>query len=55
MPQKNTLPGLIFIVLFGLGLAVAYASWTAGGLVTGGPIAIISFILASTSPIASDR
>ena len=31
MPQKNTLPGLIFIVLFGLGLAVAYPSWSAGG------------------------
>ena len=31
MPQQNTLPGLIFIILFGLGLAVAYPSWSAGG------------------------
>ena len=46
MPQQNTLPGLIFIVLFGLGLAVGYPSWSAGGLVTGGLIAIISFIIA---------
>jgi hypothetical protein len=47
MPQQNTLPGLIFIILLGLGLAFAYPSWSAGGYVTGGVIAIIGFIVAS--------
>ena len=47
MPQQNTLPGLIFIILFGLGLAVAYPSWSAGGYVTGAAIAIISLVIAS--------
>ena len=47
MPQQNTLPGLIFIILFGLGLAVAYPSWSAGGYVTGAAIAIISLVVAS--------
>jgi regulator of protease activity HflC (stomatin/prohibitin superfamily) len=47
MPQQNTLPGLIFIILFGLGLAVAYPSWSAGGYVTGAAIVIISLVIAS--------
>jgi regulator of protease activity HflC (stomatin/prohibitin superfamily) len=47
MQQQNTLPGLIFIILFGLGLAVAYPSWSAGGYVTGAAIAIISLVVAS--------
>ncbi len=47
MPQQNTLPGLIFIILFGLGLALAYPSWSAGGYAAGGVIAIVSFIVAS--------
>jgi regulator of protease activity HflC (stomatin/prohibitin superfamily) len=47
MPQQNTLPGLIFIILLGLGLALAYPTWSAGGYVTGGVIAIIGFIVAS--------
>ena len=47
MPQQSTLPGLIFIILFGLGLAVAYLSWSAGGYVTGAAIAIISLVIAS--------
>ena len=36
MPQTNTLPGLIFIILLALGLALAYLSWSAGGYLTGG-------------------
>ena len=47
MPQQNTLPGLIFIILFGLGMAVAYPSWSAGGYVTGAAIAITSLVIAS--------
>jgi regulator of protease activity HflC (stomatin/prohibitin superfamily) len=47
MPQQNTLPGLIFIILFGLGLAVAYPSWSAGGYVTGAAIVVISLVVAS--------
>ena len=47
MPHQNTLPGLIFIILFGLGLAVAYPSWSAGGYVAGAAIAIISLVVAS--------
>ncbi len=47
MPQQNTLPGLIFIILFVLGLALAYPSWSAGGYVTGGAIAVIGFLVAA--------
>ncbi len=47
MPQQNTLPGLIFIILFALGLALAYSSWSAGGFVTGGVIAVIGFLVAA--------
>ena len=47
MPQQNTLPGLIFIILFGLGLALAYPSLSAGGYAAGGVIAIASFVVAS--------
>ena len=47
MPQRNALPGLVFIILFALGLLIAYPSWNAGGYITGGAIAIVSFIVAS--------
>jgi regulator of protease activity HflC (stomatin/prohibitin superfamily) len=47
MPQTNTLPGLIFIILFALGLALAYSSWSAGGYLTGGVIAVIGFLVAA--------
>ena len=47
MPQRNALPGLIFIVLFALGLAIADPSANAGDYVASAMIAIFSFILAS--------
>ena len=47
MPQTNTLPGLIFIILLALGLALAYPSWSAGGYLTGGVIAVIGFLIAA--------
>jgi regulator of protease activity HflC (stomatin/prohibitin superfamily) len=47
VPQQNALPGLIFIILFALGLALASPSWSAGAYVAGGVIAIVSFIVAS--------
>jgi regulator of protease activity HflC (stomatin/prohibitin superfamily) len=49
MPQRNALPGLVFIILFALGLLIAYPSWNAGGYITGGAIAIVSFIVASVT------
>jgi regulator of protease activity HflC (stomatin/prohibitin superfamily) len=47
MPQRNALPGLVFIILVALGLLIAYPSWNAGGYITGAAIAIVSFIVAS--------
>jgi regulator of protease activity HflC (stomatin/prohibitin superfamily) len=47
MPQRNALAGLVSIILFALGLLIAYPSWNAGGYITGGAIAIVSFIVAS--------
>ncbi len=47
MPQRNALPGLIFIVLFGLGLLMAYPAGNAGNTLTGATIAAGSFVLAS--------
>ena len=34
MPQRNALPGLVFIVLFALGLLIAYPSGNAGDYAT---------------------
>ena len=47
MPQRNVLPGLIFIVLFALGLLIAYASGAAGEISTAVAIAIVGFLIAS--------
>ncbi len=47
MPQRNALPGLVFIILFGLGLLIAYPSGNAGGYGASVTIAVLSFILAS--------
>jgi regulator of protease activity HflC (stomatin/prohibitin superfamily) len=47
MPQRNALPGLIFIVLFGLGLLIAYPAGNAGDYVTSAAIAIVGFVVAS--------
>src|SRR5271165_6346140 len=47
MSQRNALPGLIFIVLFALGLALAAPSANAGDYVASAVIAIVGFILAS--------
>jgi hypothetical protein len=46
MPQRNALPGLVFIVLFGLGLLIAYPSGAAGDLGFSIAIAILAFIVA---------
>ncbi len=47
MPQRNALPGLVFIVLFALGLVIAYPSGAAGyyGVAIG--VAVGAFIVAS--------
>ena len=47
MPQRNALPGLVFIVLFALGLVIAYPSGAAGyyGVAIG--VAAGAFIIAS--------
>ncbi len=47
MPQRNALPGLVFIVLFGLGLALASPSASAGNWPASIAIAAIAFIIAS--------
>jgi regulator of protease activity HflC (stomatin/prohibitin superfamily) len=47
MPQRNAFPGLIFIILFGLGLLIAYASASAGDYGAAVVIGIVSFIVAS--------
>ena len=47
MPQRNALPGLVFIVPFGLGLLFAYLAGNAGSYLTGVTIAVASFVLAS--------
>ena len=47
MPQRNALPGLVFIVLFAIGLLVAYPSGSAGDYATSVTIAVVSFIVAS--------
>jgi regulator of protease activity HflC (stomatin/prohibitin superfamily) len=47
MPQRNALPGLIFIVIFVLGLAFAAPSANAGDYAASAGIAIVGFIVAS--------
>ncbi len=47
MPQRNTLPGLIFIVIFAVGLAFAYPSANAGEYVSSAVIAVVGFLVAS--------
>ena len=47
MPQRNALPGLVFIILFGLGLVIAYPSANAGDYATSITITVVSFIVAS--------
>ncbi len=46
MPQQNALPGLVFAVLFGLGVLVAVPSGSSGDVATSAAIVVISFILA---------
>jgi regulator of protease activity HflC (stomatin/prohibitin superfamily) len=47
MPQQNTLPGLIFVLIFVTGLALAYLSANPASYVASATIAIVSFIVAS--------
>src|SRR5271165_5700121 len=47
MPQSNALPGLVFILLFALGLLLAYPSAAAGDLGLSLMIAIGAFLVAS--------
>lgn len=46
MPQQNGLPGLAFVVLFGLGLLIALPSANAGDYGLSATIAIASFVVA---------
>jgi regulator of protease activity HflC (stomatin/prohibitin superfamily) len=46
MPQRNALPALVFIILFGLGLLAAYPIGAAGDYGSGLAIAIVSFVVA---------
>ncbi len=46
MPQQNALPGLVFAVLFALGVLAAVPSGSAGDLVTSAAIAVASFFVA---------
>jgi regulator of protease activity HflC (stomatin/prohibitin superfamily) len=47
MPQRNALPGLVFIVLFAIGLFIAYLSANPSDWAISVAIAIVSFIVAS--------
>ena len=47
MPQRNALPGLVFVILFGLGLLIASPSASGGDWATSIAIAIVAFIVAS--------
>jgi len=47
MPQQNALPGLVFILLFGFGLLLAYPSAAAGDFGPSLVIAIGAFLIAS--------
>ena len=46
MPQRNTLPGLIFLLIFAGGLFLAYWSFSPGSPAAAAAIAIVSFIVA---------
>ena len=46
MPQQNALPGLVFFVLFALGVVIAIPSGNAGDFGTSATIAIVSFVIA---------
>ena len=46
MPQRNAFPGLIFVILFGLGLLVAYPAGNAGDYGASVSIAALSFVVA---------
>ena len=46
MPQRNSLPGLIFLVIFAAGLLLAYWSFGPASPVASAGIAILSFIVA---------
>jgi regulator of protease activity HflC (stomatin/prohibitin superfamily) len=47
MPQRNALPGLIFIVIFVVGLLVAYSAFNPESYGAGAAIAVLSFFVAS--------
>ena len=46
MPQQNALPGLVFVILFGLGLLAAYPVGNSGDYVASATIAVLSFLVA---------
>ena len=46
MPQRNALPGLVFIILFALGLFIASPSAYAGDYSASITIAVVGFIVA---------
>jgi hypothetical protein len=47
MPQRNALPGLIFVIIFAAGLLVAYSSFNPESVGVGAAIAVVSFLVAS--------
>src|SRR5579871_6432428 len=47
MPQRNALPGLVFVIIFAAGLLVAYASLNPQGVGASVAIAVVSFFVAS--------
>jgi regulator of protease activity HflC (stomatin/prohibitin superfamily) len=47
MPQRNALPGLIFVIIFGTGLLAAYASLNPASVGASVAIAVVSFFVAS--------
>ena len=47
MPQRNALPGLIFVILFGLGLLLAYPVGNAGDYGASVTIAALGFVVAA--------
>ncbi len=46
MPQQNALPGLVFVILFGLGLLAAYPVGNSGDYVASATIAVLSLLVA---------
>jgi regulator of protease activity HflC (stomatin/prohibitin superfamily) len=47
MPQRNALPGLVFVVVFAAGLLLAYSSFNPESLGASVAIAVLSFFVAS--------